>query len=1027
MPLLVVERGNDKGLSVKIEPAKAYVVGRENSHAAVKLSDPMASRAHFQISSQNGSWRVKDMKSRNGTLLNDEQLLPDSDTELKIGDKIQVGETIFSFLSDEKEETAGGLIGKTIGGYQLIERVGRGGMGTVYKAEQISLKRVVALKVLSAKLLSDPVFVERFVQEARAAGGLTHPNIVQVIDVGSDRGIYYFSMEFMDNGSVGDVVAKEGPVPWERALAMLTDAARGLIFAEKKGIIHRDIKPDNLMLTSEGAVKIGDLGLAKKAEDVAGEGGQIFGTPHFIAPEQAQGKPVDNRADIYALGATFYRVLSGKTPFTGENVKEILLKQIQQEPEPIEKVVPDLPEEMAAVLGKMMKKRADDRYRSAQGLFEDLERIRVSYHLEARGQARSALRTKWLAAVLFLAVLGLGGVVYHFVTMAPPKAPPPVYLPGPTANPTNVGPSITPEQKADIAYSPLSRKYADLFEKFGGGPAATWKKHGPEWLALADELEKVAKENPGTGPGTKAGEDAAKIRKDIGDARAAWDTKSEKLKADRAKATADANSLVAGGKYAEAVAKLKRETDALLNKDRDADEILGGNPRKAAKDEILALIATARTKAEALEKAAVDAAPKFPGPDYLAAFFALDALRTAITPAETAKVDPSFDPSRDLREIAAKIVDTLRTTRATAEEFAREAIDQDEAAFFNTYLRIRRLAPSIASGFEESQFFAFKWDDAIALWTALRKEQKTQAFQDRVDAKIAQYQRCKRIFQTIAQRIKAGKLVDPDFPKSVKKGSNIILDGTVLDKATPDGCWVLRVPSREKVFVEFREMTPDELYDLFLKSGANLPLGGEDHLDLAVFLAEAGSGASAGSELGASQQGQTPAAEGNQDPLYKWVQAECILSTNYHSQDGIASLKLHYDQAKKDGASMKELEQRRTDIETRAAAMRADEKYYTSDLSILFLSEMGTASPVPDRLLPVAVTDEIVRTLGVKGSPGLPKEDETAPPPPGGGGDDGGLVPNPGGGKKDTGNPPPPPAGGEKEKEKGSDGTEKPK
>src|SRR5688572_10425450 len=298
MPVLLVERGNDKGLTLKIEPAKTYVVGRENDKAAFQLNDPMASRAHFQISSLNGTFRIRDMKSRNGTKLNDEKLPPEGDAEVKIGDKIQVGETIFSFLSDEKEESAaGGLIGKTIGGYKLLQRVGRGGMGTVYKAEQMSLNRVVALKVLSAKLLSDPLFVEKFVAEAKAAGGLTHPNIVQVIDVGSDRGIYYFSMEFLDNGSVGDVATKEGKVPWARALEMMTDAARGLIFAEKRGIVHRDIKPDNLMLTSEGAVKIGDLGLAKKAEDLGGEGGQIFGTPHFIAPEQAQGKPVDNRAD----------------------------------------------------------------------------------------------------------------------------------------------------------------------------------------------------------------------------------------------------------------------------------------------------------------------------------------------------------------------------------------------------------------------------------------------------------------------------------------------------------------------------------------------------------------------------------------------------------------------------------------------------------------------------------------------------------------------------------------------------------
>src|SRR5262245_8550403 len=250
-------------------------------------------------------------------------------------------------------------------------------MGTVFKAKQISLNRVIALKVLASKFAKDPKFVEKFVSEARAAGQLNHPNVVQVFDVGQLGGLHFFSMELMEGGCVQDLLsaAPEGRLTWQEAMPLIIDSVRGLVFAEKRGIIHRDIKPDNLMLTSEQKVKIGDLGLATSAEGEKEKG--IFGTPHFIAPEQAQGKELTHAADLYALGGTFYRMVTGKTPFSGSTVKEILRAQINDPHQPIPELVPDFPPELAAIVDRLMAKKIENRYQSATKLLEDLESFQL--------------------------------------------------------------------------------------------------------------------------------------------------------------------------------------------------------------------------------------------------------------------------------------------------------------------------------------------------------------------------------------------------------------------------------------------------------------------------------------------------------------------------------------------------------------------------------------------------------------------------------------------------------------------------
>lgn len=369
MPRLLVEKGPDRGKSVTITVGGQIVAGRDKE-ASLQLSDSMASRRHFLIASKGSIFGLKDLNSANGTLVNGRKA--DGAHKLQYGDSIQVGETLISWLADETGDKHGGLIGQQIGGYRIEERLGRGAMGTVYKATQLSLGRTVALKVLAQDLVKDEKFCEMFVKEARAAGSLNHPNIIQVYDVGDENEQYFFSMEYASKGSVLEELSNVKAIAMPRAVKIIKDACSALDYAERKGLVHRDIKPDNLMVTEDDSVKLGDLGLAMSTQELQAEQDGVFGTPHYIAPEQAMGKPIDHRADIYALGATFYRMLTGKTLFTGATVKEILKKQVREAHKPITDHIPDCPAAIAKIIDRMLVKNPAERYQHASEVMNDL-------------------------------------------------------------------------------------------------------------------------------------------------------------------------------------------------------------------------------------------------------------------------------------------------------------------------------------------------------------------------------------------------------------------------------------------------------------------------------------------------------------------------------------------------------------------------------------------------------------------------------------------------------------------------------
>lgn len=303
-------------------------------------------------------------------------------------------------IQPAKAAFTGPTLKGTLGGYEIRRKLGHGGMGAVYLAKQLSLDRDVALKVLLPQYASDPQFVARFTREAFAAAQLTHHNVVQIHDIGADDDTHYFSMEYVEGRNLAEVIRDEGRQDPDVAVGYILHAARGLKFAHDHGMIHRDIKPDNLLLNRHGIVKVADLGLVKTpatAQTQAGEAGgaartaapgrsrsgsrsevteasAVFGTPAFMAPEQcADSTSVDQRADIYSLGCTLYDLLTGRPPFWGETALEVMTKQVKEQAVPPEVLSRHVPGELSRIVQKMMAKRPEDRYQDLGELIVDLE------------------------------------------------------------------------------------------------------------------------------------------------------------------------------------------------------------------------------------------------------------------------------------------------------------------------------------------------------------------------------------------------------------------------------------------------------------------------------------------------------------------------------------------------------------------------------------------------------------------------------------------------------------------------------
>jgi len=267
------------------------------------------------------------------------------------------------------------LTGQEVGDYRVLRRLGSGGMAQVYLAEQQSLGRQVALKVLHAQLADDASYVQRFLNEARAAASLVHPNIVQIYEVGQVGGVHFIAQEYVQGENLAQVMQRDGALLPGLVLEVLRQVVSALCKAQELEIVHRDLKPENILLSRSGEVKVADFGLARvlnTESKTLTQVGVTMGTPLYMSPEQIEGRPLDARSDIYSLGITCYHLLSGEPPHNGDTALAIAMQHINSRPEPLESVRHDLPADLARVVHQMMSKQPEQRPDSPHQLLAEL-------------------------------------------------------------------------------------------------------------------------------------------------------------------------------------------------------------------------------------------------------------------------------------------------------------------------------------------------------------------------------------------------------------------------------------------------------------------------------------------------------------------------------------------------------------------------------------------------------------------------------------------------------------------------------
>ncbi|HEY8890554.1 MAG TPA: Stk1 family PASTA domain-containing Ser/Thr kinase [Clostridium sp.] len=261
--------------------------------------------------------------------------------------------------------------------YELLEKIGEGGMGTVYKAKCHLLNRFVAVKILKAELSNDEEFVSRFKREAISVAKMAHPNIVNVHDVGEENHVNFIVLEYINGKTLKQVIKENGRLSSEKTIDIVFQISKGLEAAHKNNIIHRDIKPDNIMITDDGTVKVMDFGIAKVLDSrTVTKLNNVMGTAHYFSPEQAKGSIVDCRTDIYSLGIVMYEMVTGRVPYNAESAITIAMMHIQELPIPPKEIIKDIPENVNQVILKAMQKEPNKRYQTAKEMAEKLREIK---------------------------------------------------------------------------------------------------------------------------------------------------------------------------------------------------------------------------------------------------------------------------------------------------------------------------------------------------------------------------------------------------------------------------------------------------------------------------------------------------------------------------------------------------------------------------------------------------------------------------------------------------------------------------
>jgi eukaryotic-like serine/threonine-protein kinase len=298
------------------------------------------------------------------------------------------------------------------GRYRVLRKLGSGGMADVYLAEDEELGRRVAIKILNDRHANDDQFVERFRREAKNAAGLSHPNIVSIYDRGEAEGTYYIAMEFLDGRSLKEQLIARGPMPIGDAIVFTRQILNALRFAHRKGVVHRDIKPHNVMVDSDARLKVTDFGIARAGASQMTEAGAIVGTAQYLSPEQARGAAVDQRSDLYSIGVVLYEMLTGEVPFTGDTPVEIAMKHLSDTPRPPSTLRPEIPPDLDMIVLRALAKNPDDRFETAEEMDAELERV-------AGGGAVTTI-----TADAATAVLSGASVATAPTAIAPPRRPP---------------------------------------------------------------------------------------------------------------------------------------------------------------------------------------------------------------------------------------------------------------------------------------------------------------------------------------------------------------------------------------------------------------------------------------------------------------------------------------------------------------------------------------------------------------------------------------------------------------------------
>ncbi len=288
------------------------------------------------------------------------------------------------------------------GHFRIVSKIGAGGMGEVFLAEDTRLERKVALKILPDRFLGNSESLSRFKQEAKSASALNHPNIITVHEIGESEGVNYIATEYIDGVTLRDRMKER--LTFDETLSIVVQTAEALSAAHAAGIVHRDIKPENIMIRPDGYVKVLDFGLAKLTENknqqadtedatrklVKTNPGVVIGTVNYMSPEQARGKPIDPRSDVFSFGIVLYEMLTGKVPFVGETMTDVLAAIINSEPLPLAAAEPHLPKELQRIVSKTLKKKREQRYQSTRDLLNDLKELRDELHLESRLEQTAA-------------------------------------------------------------------------------------------------------------------------------------------------------------------------------------------------------------------------------------------------------------------------------------------------------------------------------------------------------------------------------------------------------------------------------------------------------------------------------------------------------------------------------------------------------------------------------------------------------------------------------------------------------------